>query len=110
MISLDKKESQRLELELGTLVNDLANGKRVVTKFRKVKEEIRKREFQKLQAIKVRSHAENLDNNNKFDAHFFRKLKENRQKTYIHALKEKNLDNAPLTMPSEKLKIAKKNL
>ena len=108
MISLDKKESQRLELELGTLVNDLANGKRVVTKFRKVKEEIRKREFQKLQAIKVRSHAENLDNNNKFDAHFFRKLKENRQKTYIHTLKEKNLDNAPLTMPSEKLKIAKK--
>ena len=86
----------------------MANGKRVVTKFRKVKEEIRKREFQKLQAIKVRSHAENLDNNNKFDAHFFRKLKENRQKAYIHALKEKNLDIAPLTMPSEKLKIAKK--
>ena len=38
MISLDKKETQRLELELSTLVNDLANGKR---DFKKVQRDLK---------------------------------------------------------------------
>ena len=42
----------RIHPVYGTLVNDLASGKREVTKFGKVKE-IRKRDFKKLQAIKV---------------------------------------------------------
>ena len=89
---MEKAESMRLEQELGNLVNDLAYGKRVLTKFRRVKEIIRKRDFKKLQALKVRSHAENLDNRNKFDAAFFRQLKENQKKTYIYALKENTVN------------------
>ena len=46
---------------------------------------IRKRHFKKLQALKVRSHTQRLDNSNKLDAEFFRQLKENQKKTYIHA-------------------------
>ena len=89
---MEKAESMRLEQELGNLVNDLAYGKRVLTKFRRVKEIIRKRDFKKLQALKVRSHAESLDNSNKFDAAFFRQLKENQKKTYIYALKENTVN------------------
>ena len=89
-------------------MNDLANGKRVLTKFRQAEETIRKRDFKKLQALKVRSHAESLDNSNKFDAEFFRQLKENQKKTYIYAFKEnKSTCNADsVTTPYEKLKVA----
>ena len=105
IISMEKAESKRLKQELGNLVNDLANGKRVSTKFRQVKETIRKRDFKKLQALKVRSHTESLDNSNEFDAEFFRQLKENQKKTYIHALKENKSNADSVTTPYEKLKV-----
>ena len=59
-----------------------------LTEFKNVKCEICQRQIEKLQAIRVRSQAYQLDRKSQIDAAFFERLKENHKKTYIEALKK----------------------
>ena len=68
---LENNEMAELEQRLQQLVVSLSCGRKVLTEFKNVKCEIRRRQIKKLQAIQVRSRADQLDRKNQVDAAFF---------------------------------------
>ena len=65
-----------------------------------------KRQIKKLQAIQLRSRADQLDRQNQVDVAFFERLKKNHKRTYIEALK--NFENQISNIPADKVNVAKR--
>ena len=94
-----------LEQKLQQLVVSLFCGRKVLTEFKIVQCEIHHRQIKKLQAIQMRSQADQLDRKNQVDVGFFERLKENHKKTYLEALK--NSENQILNIPADKVNMVK---
>ena len=95
-----------IEQRLPQLVVSLSCGRKVLTEIKNIKCEIRQRQIKKLQAIQVRSRADQLDRKNQVDAAFFERLKKNHEKTYIEALR--NFKNQNSNIPADKVNVAKR--
>ena len=83
--SIEKDEISELEQKLQQLAAALSLGKKVFTEFKHVKAEIRKRQLQNLQAVRLRSRADRLDCGNQINAAFFERLRENHKKN-VHRI------------------------